>query len=134
MILGLLEVYILFFFFFFQAEDGIRDATVTGVQTCALPILNGEGDALIKEGNISISPSFVEGFGGHFCQSFIQALIMRAGLARLREHFVKEIAKFVTIGQVVVVFGDVVGHWRVVTEVIYILCRDRSNKFSLSFG
>src|SRR5215470_16665767 len=26
------------FFFFFQAEDGIRDATVTGVQTCALPI------------------------------------------------------------------------------------------------
>src|SRR5689334_25414542 len=26
--------------FFFQAEDGIRDGTVTGVQTCALPILN----------------------------------------------------------------------------------------------
>src|SRR2546430_6591101 len=25
-------------FFFFQAEDGIRDLTVTGVQTCALPI------------------------------------------------------------------------------------------------
>ena len=29
----------LFFFFFFQAEDGIRDDLVTGVQTCALPIL-----------------------------------------------------------------------------------------------
>src|SRR5690554_5223091 len=28
-----------FSFFFFQAEDGIRDADVTGVQTCALPIL-----------------------------------------------------------------------------------------------
>src|SRR5260221_10886786 len=28
-----------FFFFFFQAEDGIRDHCVTGVQTCALPIL-----------------------------------------------------------------------------------------------
>ena len=27
-----------FFFFFFQAEDGIRDWSVTGVQTCALPI------------------------------------------------------------------------------------------------
>src|SRR5260370_31622394 len=27
-----------FFFFFFQAEDGIRDSSVTGVQTCALPI------------------------------------------------------------------------------------------------
>src|SRR2546427_9365834 len=30
-----------FFFFFFQAEDGIRDLTVTGVQTCALPISGG---------------------------------------------------------------------------------------------
>src|SRR5688572_32809809 len=29
------------FFFFFQAEDGIRDLTVTGVQTCALPISRG---------------------------------------------------------------------------------------------
>src|SRR3712207_8399329 len=33
---------ILFFFFFFQAEDGIRDIGVTGVQTCALPI-SGDG-------------------------------------------------------------------------------------------
>src|SRR5689334_23970328 len=34
--------YIFFiFFFFFQAEDGIRDGTVTGVQTCALPIYAG---------------------------------------------------------------------------------------------
>src|SRR5207237_7313233 len=31
-----------FFFFFFQAEDGIRDSSVTGVQTCALPILIGD--------------------------------------------------------------------------------------------
>src|SRR5207245_3091905 len=30
-------------FFFFQAEDGIRDATVTGVQTCALPICQNAG-------------------------------------------------------------------------------------------
>src|SRR5207237_5023045 len=30
---------VLLFFFFFQAEDGIRDSSVTGVQTCALPIL-----------------------------------------------------------------------------------------------
>src|SRR5688572_6472719 len=33
------EEVFLVFFFFFQAEDGIRDLTVTGVQTCALPIL-----------------------------------------------------------------------------------------------
>src|SRR5689334_21906280 len=31
--------FIYLFFFFFQAEDGIRDGTVTGVQTCALPIM-----------------------------------------------------------------------------------------------
>src|SRR5688572_32326048 len=30
-------------FFFFQAEDGIRDLTVTGVQTCALPIYSLSG-------------------------------------------------------------------------------------------
>src|SRR5438067_9224085 len=34
-------VLLFFFFFFFQAEDGIRDRNVTGVQTCALPILLG---------------------------------------------------------------------------------------------
>src|SRR2546427_12593811 len=33
-------IFFFFFFFFFQAEDGIRDLTVTGVQTCALPILS----------------------------------------------------------------------------------------------
>src|SRR5207249_6487457 len=30
--------FVSYFFFFFQAEDGIRDRNVTGVQTCALPI------------------------------------------------------------------------------------------------
>src|SRR2546422_8874724 len=33
-----LIITIWYFFFFFQAEDGIRDVAVTGVQTCALPI------------------------------------------------------------------------------------------------
>src|SRR2546429_5135859 len=32
------RVCVVSFFFFFQAEDGIRDVAVTGVQTCALPI------------------------------------------------------------------------------------------------
>src|SRR3989441_2977010 len=35
------------FLFFFQAEDGIRDKLVTGVQTCALPISSGEWRALL---------------------------------------------------------------------------------------
>src|SRR5260221_10691333 len=38
---SLLYRYRSFFFFFFQAEDGIRDHCVTGVQTCALPISLG---------------------------------------------------------------------------------------------
>src|SRR5205807_4080666 len=33
------DISMFLFFFFFQAEDGIRDYKVTGVQTCALPIL-----------------------------------------------------------------------------------------------
>src|SRR5712675_2634061 len=35
----LMDRFVFGFFFFFQAEDGIRDVAVTGVQTCALPIL-----------------------------------------------------------------------------------------------
>src|SRR2546426_5921371 len=43
-----------FFFFFFQAEDGIRDYKVTGVQTCALPILqrraarHADGEGVVR--------------------------------------------------------------------------------------
>src|SRR3712207_6853948 len=38
-------------FFFFQAEDGIRDIGVTGVQTCALPIsVDGEGLSIEVKG------------------------------------------------------------------------------------
>src|SRR2546422_3770850 len=38
-------------FFFFQAEDGIRDVAVTGVQTCALPILHVNG-RVVKWGQL----------------------------------------------------------------------------------
>src|SRR5690606_39931542 len=37
------------FFFFFQAEDGIRDFHVTGVQTCALPISSYRFDLTLEE-------------------------------------------------------------------------------------
>src|SRR2546427_7048430 len=44
--------------FFFQAEDGIRDLTVTGVQTCALPILGDfEAGALaLVESSLKYQP------------------------------------------------------------------------------
>src|SRR5256885_13275721 len=41
--------YELVYIFFFQAEDGIRDYKVTGVQTCALPILIYEAKGLSPE-------------------------------------------------------------------------------------
>src|SRR5215467_3423931 len=37
------------FFFFFQAEDGIRDYKVTGVQTCALPIFRPEDERPLRD-------------------------------------------------------------------------------------
>src|SRR5687767_15390721 len=46
-----------FFFFFFQAEDGIRDKLVTGVQTCALPIylLTNAVQAMEEGGTLRVS-------------------------------------------------------------------------------
>src|SRR5256884_6650014 len=38
-------------FFFFQAEDGIRDVAVTGVQTCALPIYGSE-EVVVRAGEV----------------------------------------------------------------------------------
>src|SRR5207237_6303686 len=51
-------VYFFFFFFFFQAEDGIRDSSVTGVQTCALPIFStGNGLYLVDaDGSGPLAP------------------------------------------------------------------------------
>src|SRR2546430_11621899 len=41
-------MFVMMIFFFFQAEDGIRDLTVTGVQTCALPISTGQAAKYIS--------------------------------------------------------------------------------------
>src|SRR5688572_13981785 len=57
-----------FFFFFFQAEDGIRDLTVTGVQTCALPIFAWIGPGA--------APSVVGALPG--ASWFGRALLVRA--------------------------------------------------------
>src|SRR5260370_36892060 len=45
-----LSAYCIIFFFFFQAEDGIRDSSVTGVQTCALPILLQSSEKFAEAG------------------------------------------------------------------------------------
>src|SRR3712207_8713555 len=75
------------YFFFFQAEDGIRDIGVTGVQTCALPISTpteareatpvppspGQDPLVAAAGDIACSPGhkyYREGRGTpHHCRS-----------------------------------------------------------------
>src|SRR2546430_15090761 len=60
-----------YLFFFFQAEDGIRDLTVTGVQTCALPISNSYDSAALTANGGAINPGAngagipLNGFGGN---------------------------------------------------------------------
>src|SRR5688572_32196875 len=84
---------IFFFFFFFQAEDGIRDLTVTGVQTCALPILNiphqypEEYKGTILMGNIhdsSVHQDKLTPVGATFKASFVRDFV-RANDGRSEE-------------------------------------------------
>src|SRR5699024_5211963 len=54
---------LLLYFFFFQAEDGIRDRNVTGVQTCALPLSHSNNIKLlldIQDKKIEIEENAVE--------------------------------------------------------------------------
>src|SRR5258707_11997438 len=73
------------FFFFFQAEDGIRDIGVTGVQTCALPIsLRGHADRRIR--NVSrATPSCRHELGDTFSSRLTRAShpVCRAAHLRL---------------------------------------------------
>src|SRR2546430_5833806 len=81
-------VFVELYVFFFQAEDGIRDLTVTGVQTCALPISAAE-------------PVRVIVFGAHPDDAELKAGGSAAKWAKLG-HKVKMVS---------VTNGDI-GHWR----------------------
>src|SRR2546422_314677 len=50
------RVMLYLFFFFFQAEDGIRDVAVTGVQTCALPISVYPSGACLATYSVAMLP------------------------------------------------------------------------------
>src|SRR5690606_26256371 len=74
-----------YLFFFFQAEDGIRDFHVTGVQTCALPIFVGvapAGDVLharrdsgfLEQGRALFGASLAPGIAAHEEHAFAAAL------------------------------------------------------------
>src|SRR5947207_7367951 len=64
-----LSVWIVTFSFFFQAEDGIRDHCVTGVQTCALPISLGPDLFVLT----TPPPGSVGGIGNAIVGSLIMA-------------------------------------------------------------
>src|SRR5256885_8615827 len=79
------QLYVREFFFFFQAEDGIRDLTLTGVQTCALPIYLGI-NAIATIGSIeprtALLGSFDEDKGLITLEAMVGCLVLAAGWVR----------------------------------------------------
>src|SRR5699024_11246588 len=65
-------------FVFFQAEDGIRDRNVTGVQTCALPIFNPEAEKML-----SLSPENI-GMSLHDINPRLEEVLLKI---RTKGHF-----------------------------------------------
>src|SRR2546422_2860832 len=65
------------FFFFFQAEDGIRDVAVTGVQTCALPIC----EILELKNTINVMVDQLNAFAGE-----VTRVAREVGTERSEEH------------------------------------------------
>src|SRR5208337_5305623 len=97
------------FFFFFQAEDGIRDTSVTGVQTCALPIsqagmytTSGAGYRNVNQGpqkvylcpcgEIMIPPNYASGVpAGSERDLFVQSL--KLAIARRNSTTLDQVAQ-----------------------------------------
>src|SRR2546421_6845689 len=79
-------------FFFFQAEDGIRDLIVTGVQTCALPILvllrGVVPEAAVRAESIEARLRVAEALGWHLVR-----LRVRTRIALYREPAPARLAK-----------------------------------------
>src|SRR5260370_18251567 len=80
---------LLLIFFFFQAEDGIRDSSVTGVQTCALPIsgalTNEKAYLLGKFARLALATPNID-YNGRYCMSSAAAAGNRAfGIDRSEE-------------------------------------------------
>src|SRR5690625_6924305 len=78
------EYRLLSFFFFFKAEDGIRDGHVTGVQTCALPIFGGD-DRLRGVGARSLAVALDEGGERRAARTAAGAYVAGARLGLLDE-------------------------------------------------
>src|SRR2546429_4508439 len=85
--------YFIVVFFFFQAEDGIRDVAVTGVQTCALPIflvkdLKVKGSStVLKKGSKIKGIRLVDGADGHNvdCKTELGSMLLKSEFLRSEE-------------------------------------------------
>src|SRR3712207_8671511 len=76
-------------FFFFQAEDGIRDIGVTGVQTCALPIYEqGEWVNIVDETPVSMNVwGFTPDYFDYSEEYFKEFLANPANISNLKAEF-----------------------------------------------
>src|SRR2546427_5553526 len=86
------------FFFFFQAEDGIRDLTVTGVQTCALPI-----SAKKRGADVGIGLDKKQAAGQHDLHAKLQAVGI---LVEIKPVATLEHNKFCEIDGTIVIMGS----------------------------
>src|SRR5207247_7757169 len=92
------SLYFVCFLFFFQAEDGIRVPLVTGVQTCALPILITCAQKWLASFTPSLSSAVKKGvkLASHFCAQVIRSSAVRESASFCRafgsEHCKKALA------------------------------------------
>src|SRR5437763_11079779 len=70
-------ILVIFSVFFFQAEDGIRDTSVTGVQTCALPISNDVSDLVVAD-DIDLKITHIIRGADHISNTPKQVLLYQA--------------------------------------------------------
>src|SRR5215203_3374641 len=93
------------FFFFFQAEDGIRDIGVTGVQTCALPISSrtpvssicaSAGRPVLADSTLDAAPTRAAAFRKSRLSALIVSVIVPSPFA---SSFGQRLAPLAVIGQ-----------------------------------
>jgi len=92
-IMDCVDRFLFMLFFFFQAEDGIRDIGVTGVQTCALPIFNNVADKAVADK-----------------QESVQA-VLEGGVETDREALVQKIGENISPRRIAALSGHVIGSY-----------------------
>src|SRR3712207_73542 len=106
-------------FFFFQAEDGIRDIGVTGVQTCALPIYEqGEWVNIVDETPVSMNVwGFTPDYFDYSEEYFKEFLANPANISNLKAEFfiLLMVNKLILEGTAAVKVLDTTSKWFGVT-------------------